>query len=413
MSNRNQNSDCPALSLLVTHLREKNYRQTVIISYASVARQFLRYVRRIGHSIDTVQPEHVQQFMRRRLSKYRRRHGRSPNNPKSWGAGELSAIRMLLRVSCGQWPPSPIRQTASERMLEGILRDYDEWMREVRGLCLSTRENRVAEGMRFMTSFRIEDYAHAISVSRIDAYVTSRAASRRTRRSLKGAIVDLRCFLRYLSISGRIKNDFSGEILVPMCYKLDELPRELHAEHVDKVLRTTRADRSATGRRDYAILMLLATYGLRAGEVLSLRLEDIDWKKDVLRVRRGKSGNYAELPLRSDAGNAILAYLRHGRPKTSDRQVFVRAVAPYTGLAALTTQIRERLAVVGAISPGRRGPHAFRHARAASLLRRGATIKEIGDVLGHRAPESTAVYLRLAIDDLRTVALDIPMGVAR
>jgi integrase len=90
----------------------------------------------------------------------------------------------------------------------------------------------------------------------------------------------------------------------------------------------------------------------------------------------------------------------------------VRAVAPYTGLAALTIQIRERLAVVGAISPGRRGPHTFRHARAASLLRRGAAIKEIGDVLGHRSPESTAAYLRLAIDDLRTVALDIPMGVA-
>jgi site-specific recombinase XerD len=298
-------------------------------------------------------------------------------------------------------------------MLDEVLRGYDDWMREVRGLCLSTRENRIAEALRFMKALRIEDraaWSDDVSIRNIDAYVTSRTVSRRTRTSLKLTTIDLRSFLRYLKISGWIKHDLSGEILVPKCYKLQELPRELSAEHVDKVLETTRADDSAIGRRDYAILMLLATYGLRAGEVTGLRLEDIDWKNDILRVRRGKSGAHAELPLLPHPGNAILAYLRHGRPKTRARQVFVRAVAPYSGLAALTTQIRERLAVVGATSPGRRGPHAFRHARAASFLRRGVTIKEIGDVLGHRSAESTAVYLRLAIDDLRAVALDMPKG---
>jgi integrase len=299
-------------------------------------------------------------------------------------------------------------------MLDEVLRGYDEWMHEIRGLCLSTRENRVAEALRFMKSLRIEDpaaWSDDITISGIDAYVASRTVSRRTRGSLKLATGDLRSFLRYLKISGSIKNDLSGEILVPKCYKLEDLPRELHAEHVDKVLEATRADHSAIGRRDYAILTLLATYGLRAGEVIGLRLEDIDWKNDILRVRRGKSGAYVELPLLPNPGNAILAYLRHGRPKTGARQVFVRTVAPYIGLAALTTQIRERLAGVGATSPGRRGPHAFRHARAASLLRRGVTIKEIGDVLGHRSTESTAAYLRLAMDDLRTVALGMPVGV--
>jgi integrase len=285
-------------------------------------------------------------------------------------------------------------------MLDEILRGYDEWMREIRGLRLCTRENRIAEALRFMKSLRIEDraaWSDDVTISSIDAYVASRTVSRRTRGSLKLATVDLRSFLRYLKISEWIKNDLSGEILVPKCYKLEDLPQELRAEHVDKVLEATRADHSAIGRRDYAILTLLATYGLRAGEVIGLRLEDIDWKNDILRVRRGKSGAFVDL--------------RHGRPKTGARQVFVRTVAPYTGLAGLTTQIRERLAVVGAISPGRRGPHAFRHARAASLLRRGVTIKEIGDVLGHRSTESTAAYLRLAMDDLRTVALDMPVGV--
>ena len=258
---------------------------------------------------------------------------------------------------------------------------------EVRGLCLSTRENRIAEALRFMKSLRIEGRAawSTTSMSGIDAYVASVTVSRRTRGSLKSATVVLRRLLRYLKISGWIKHDLGGEILVPKCYKLEDLPRELRAEHVDKVLETTRADHSAIGRRDYAILTLLATYGLRAGEIIGLRLEDIDWKNDILRVRRGDSGAYGKLRLLPHPGNTILAYLRHGRPKMGARQVFVRTVAPYTGLAALTTQIRQRLAVVGATSPGRRGPHAFRHARAASLLREGVTIKEIGDVLGHRS----------------------------
>ena len=414
MHDQNHNHGWPELALLVAHMSEKGYRQRVIVSYKAIAGQFLRYLRRIKISIDTVQSEHVQRFSERRLSKYRRRHGRSPSDTQSWRAREVSAIRLLLRVLRGKWPPSLILRSASESMLDEVLRGYDEWMREIRGLCLSTRENRIAEALRFMKSLRIEDcaaWSDEVSISGIDAYVASRTVSRRTRGSLKSATINLRSFLRYLNISGWIKNDLSDEILVPKLYKLEDLPRELHAEHVDKVLEVMRADRSAIGRRDYAILTLLATYGLRAGEVIGLRLEDIAWKNDILRVRRGKSGAYAELPLLSQPGNAILAYLRHGRPKTGARQVFVRTVAPYTGLAALTTQIRKRLAVVGATSPGRRGPHAFRHARAASLLRGGVTIKEIGDVLGHRSTKSTAVYLRLAMDDLRSVALNMPAGV--
>jgi integrase/recombinase XerD len=414
MHDQNPNYEWPELALLVVHMSEKGYSRRVIVNYKAIARQFLRYLRRIRISIDSVQSEHLQTFMRRRLSKYRRRHDRSPSDPQSWRAWEVSAIRMLLRVLRGQWPPSPIPRSALESMLDEVLRGYDEWMREIHGLCLSTRENRIAEALRFMKSLRIEDcvtWSDDVSISDIDAYVASRTVSRRTRQSLKSATVDLRSFLRYLKISGWTRNDLSGKILIPKCYKLEDLPRELRAEHVDKVLEATRADHSAIGRRDYAILMLLATYGLRAGEIIGLRLEDIDWKNDILRVRRGKSGAYAELPLLPHPGNAILAYLRHGRPKTGARQVFVRTVAPYTGLAALTTQIRTRLAIVGATSPGRRGPHAFRHARAASLLRGGVTIKEIGDVLGHRSTETTAAYLKLAIDDLRTVALDIPMGV--
>jgi len=249
-------------------------------------------------------------------------------------------------------------------------------------------------------------------VSKIDAYVKSRSVFRRSRASLKLATIDLRSFLRYLKVSGRIERDFSEAVVGPKCYKLEGVPFALQANEISRVLEAARADHSPMGRRDYAILTLLATYGLRACEITRLRLEDIDWKNGVLRVRHAKSSIYSELPLEPEPGNAIVTYLRHGRPKTDVREVFVRTVAPYVALAALTTQIRERLATVGAVAARRRGPHAFRHARAASLLRAGVLIKTIGDVLGHRSSDSTASYLKLAVDDLRMVALEIPSEVS-
>ena len=188
----NQNHEFPELALLVAHMSEKGYRRRVIVNYKVIAKQFLRYVRHIRMSIDVVQSEHVQRFLRRRLSKYRRRHGRSPSDPQSWRAREVSAIRMLLRVLRGQWS-SPIPQPAPESMLDEVLHGYDEWMREIRGLCLSTRENRIAEALRFTKSLRIEGraaWSDDISISGIDAYVASRTVSRRTRGSRFCAIWD-------------------------------------------------------------------------------------------------------------------------------------------------------------------------------------------------------------------------------
>lgn len=159
MHDQNHNYECPELALLVAYMSEKGYRRGVIVNYKAIAGQFLRYLRNIGISIDTVQSEHAQRFLRRRLSKYRRRHSRSPSDPQNWRAREVSAIRMLLRVLRGQSPPSPIPRSAPESTLDEVLRGYDEWMREIRGLCLSTRENWIAEALRFMKSLRIEDRA--------------------------------------------------------------------------------------------------------------------------------------------------------------------------------------------------------------------------------------------------------------
>jgi integrase/recombinase XerD len=185
---------------------------------------------------------------------------------------------------------------------------------------------------------------------------------------------------------------------------------------VEKILSITRQDRTAKGLRDYAILMLLAKYGMRAGEITRLRLEDVDWRKEIIRVRHTKTGETSYLPLLPEVGEAILDYLQKVRPKTSCREVFIRRRAPYRAFnngSSLYTAIRSRIDAAEVPAGGKRGPHAFRHARAVSMIRASASLKEIGDILGHRASDSALAYLKLASEDLRAIALDIPVEVKR
>jgi integrase len=162
------------------------------------------------------------------------------------------------------------------------------------------------------------------------------------------------------------------------------------------------------GYRDYAILLLLSTYGLRDGEITHLRLEDIDWRAETFHIRHSKTGANSQLPLMAEVGEAVLNYLRLGRPKSAAREIFIRTRAPYRPLASLYSEVRWRLEAASVKPPGKCGPHAFRHARAVTLLRASVSRKVIGDLLGHRSEESTLPYLKLATEDLRAIVLEIP-----
>jgi len=160
--------------------------------------------------------------------------------------------------------------------------------------------------------------------------------------------------------------------------------------------------------------MLISKYGIRSGEITTLRLDDVDWRKEVIRIRHSKTGAISYLPLLPEVGEAVLKYLQDSRPKTSFREIFIRACAPYRPFrcgSSLYRLVRHRLEAANVITTGKRGPHAFRHARAVSMLRATVSVKDIGDLLGHRAADSTLVYLKLATEDLRAVALEIPTGV--
>jgi integrase len=260
-----------------------------------------------------------------------------------------------------------------------------------------------------------EDSAGAINLGAmrladIDAYVQSRCPALR-RVSRKNVTQQLRCFLKFLHVTGRTALDLAVGVISPTLYACEAMPSLLEPEQISSVLASTRQDHSAKGLRDYAILMLLANYGLRAGEIAQLRLEDVDWRADRFSVRHTKTGFQSVLPLVPAVGDALLDYLRRGRPVTDAREVFVHAKAPYRPFSrgsSLYLLVRLRVEAAGVSPVGKRGPHTFRHARAVSLLRASETTKTIGDLLGHRSAKSTRPYLKLATNDLREVALEIP-----
>jgi site-specific recombinase XerD len=408
-----RSSNDARLKQLTAHLKNERYGRTVMRNYTAAVNRFLVYLERKQVAVESAQSSDVESYVTalRFRRRYRKRHGRVSNGLRKL---HRSAIHMLLRLVHGRWPVLPPPNDEYESLHNEIVRGYDTWMSDLRGLAAETRYDCCAEADRFLKWLRESaGKLAAVTVTDIDAYMQSRGASVR-RTSLKGIATRLRSFLRHLHFARIIDRDLSTAVIGPTLYAYEGIPSALRAEDVQKVLKVTRRDHSAIGRRDYAILMLLSTYGLRAGEITSLRLEDIDWKHSRLHVRHSKTGAHSTLPLLSEPGEGILDYLRDGRPETGLRELFIRSRAPYRAFAcgsSLYTLIGRRLAMAAVIPTGKKGPHAFRHARAVTLLRSKVPLKLIGDVLGHRSTRSTGAYLKLATEDLRSVALEIPAEV--
>ncbi len=256
------------------------------------------------------------------------------------------------------------------------------------------------------------DGLHRLGPADLDAFLAWRMAGLR-RATRSGVCQGLRVFLRYLHGAGYLDRDLAACVSAPSRYHNEAMPRTFTKAEVEQMLAEARVDRSAIGRRDYAILLLLATYGLRAGEIVRLRLEDIDWRREQFWITQSKSGRTSQLPLVPSVGEAILDYLRHGRPVSEHRSVFLRHRVPYSPFKrgnCLTAVVGRHVHRCGLQPTGRHGAHAFRYARAVSLLRAAVPLKAISDLLGHSSSSSTDGYLKLATDDLRDVGLELPQG---
>jgi site-specific recombinase XerD len=248
---------------------------------------------------------------------------------------------------------------------------------------------------------RLEELSPAI----LSAFVVERASSGLAKTTVREGAGILRVFLRYAHREGLIARDLSGAVGWPQAYRLATIPRSISWEDVNKVLAGVD-QRTAAGRRDYAILLLLVTYGLRGREVAALTLDDIDWKRERLAIPERKAGHSTAFPLSMAVGEALVAYLKDGRPRTADRHVFFRAVAPVRpiGPAAISGRARHYLLKAGIDVP-RPGSHTLRHSTVQRLVDSHFDLKTIGDFIGHRSAASTEIYAKIAVDSLRQIAM--------
>jgi site-specific recombinase XerD len=315
-----------------------------------------------------------------------------------------SCALQLLGESVPPWRPP-----ASLPRRSPLLTAYGEYRRRHRGVSAATLKWDLDTASAFVKSLRSRGRGIAgLRVADIDRFVDG-LSTRLSRRTVAGACSALRCFLRFLFTTRRLRYDFAPCVVAPR-YRIDEgPPRALPWDTVRRILRAIPRDRPL-GLRDFAMLLLMASYGLGGAEAVHLGLDDVDWRAGILRVRRRKTGVPLELPLLPAVARALAAYIRRGRPRrTLVRNVFVTSSLPHNSLttAAIRHRIREyarRADVAVAIL----GCHAFRHSHATRQVDAGAPPKIVGDILGHFRPASTSVYVRVAFRRLRTVALPVP-----
>lgn len=259
---------------------------------------------------------------------------------------------------------------------------------------------------------RLADYLKRVGVSSLSelspqllsSFVVETAPkfAPNTRRDLCGVI---RTFLRYLHRERILDEDLSVTFEIPRLFRLSNTPRSITWGEMRKVLEVVDR-RTVRGRRDYAILLMLVTYGLRACEVANLTLDDIDWRHERLQIPNRKAGNCTAYPLAGVVADALIDYLKNGRPETSERRLFLRVVAPAGpfGNGGVAASVALYLHKAG-IKVHRAGSHTLRHTCVQRLIDAEFPLKTIGDYVGHRRSQSTEVYAKVAIETLREVAI--------
>ena len=324
--------------------------------------------------------------------------------------GKMSTIRRYVDYLRGEGAIPPAKPGAEQPSpIANLICRYEIYMRKERGLTTATVDNY----RPFVHRLLVDCFGDGVlrlrelEPSNISGFILRHAHSMSPGRA-KLMVTAFRSFFRFLLQHGEIEVDLAATVPTVADWRLATVPRYIAIEDVERML--AGCDRgTATGRRDYAILLLLSRLGLRAGEIVALELDDIDWRAGEITVP-GKGLRRDRLPLLADVGEALADYLRRGRPQCKARQVFVCMKAPLRGFAnsaAVTTIVRRALDRVG-LQPPFKGAYLLRHSLATGMLRRGASMREIGEVLRHRVPNTTEIYAKVDFEGLRALALPWP-----
>jgi site-specific recombinase XerD len=344
-------------------------------------------------------PEHLERYL-----EYRSHH-------RHYRSGDAAIVRRLLKLlrEKGIVALAPLTELTPAQRLEGEFRQYLERERKLSPatvfLYLPVARRFLAEcfadGELWLNSLRASDVVRFVQHEAVRLHHPKRA---------KLMTTALRSFLQYARYSGLISIDLRSSVPTVANWSMASLPKGLTSEDVQRLLAHCNRH-TATGCRDWAILLLLARLGLRAGEVVGLTLDDLDWERGELCIRASK-GNFDRLPIPQDVGAAMADYLRRLRPSCSSRQVFVRMRAPHRGFAnsvAICSIVRRALERAG-LNPAHKGAHLLRHSVATHMLRQGASLAEIGELLRHRNQQTTMIYAKVDLDLLRPLALPWPGG---
>ena len=382
---------------LVAH----RYREAVVAQHLREWVRLTIYVDAHGGALpSSVHAPEVQAYLAQRL----------PHGSASRRRFIRASARILLetderghvRRRCGIAPARPLGTG-----FEPAVRVYGLFLREHRGLAdrtISKRARQLGQFAEFVEQAGVPTLAHltAAPVQRFFTQLSQQPATRLTYG------VTVRSFLRWAFVEGRLAMDLTAATIATRHHRHTGLRDVLSDDELTRLL--TTVDRvSAIGRRDYAVLMLAARYGLRPSDIRQLRLDDVQWRAEVIALRQAKTGRALVLPLLPDVRAALIAYLRDGRPATDARQVFIRHRAPFEPFVAtnnLNTIMRTALRRAGLDQrPGRRGLYLFRHTLATRMLAAQCPIKTIGDVLGHVLTDTTMEYANVDLAALRRVAL--------
>jgi site-specific recombinase XerD len=322
--------------------------------------------------------------------------------------GERTLLRWWLDHlrSRGDIPPPP---KVAPSALDRALHAYTDYLVQERGLVGRT----VRHYTHCVRGFLTERFGRGpLRLSRLRQADTNQHLQRKSAafcpNTLHGWTAALRAFFTFLRWRGDIHTDLASGVPTVACWRLSTVPKFIEPAQVQRLLASCD-QHTVRGQRDYTILLLLARLGLRAGEVVALRLEDLHWEVGEMLVR-GKGQRLDRLPIPADVGRALARYLRQGRPRCSVRQVFVRLNAPHREFACpsdISTIVRQAMDRAG-LHPPCRGAHVLRHSLATHMLQRGASLAEIGEVLRHRAPTSTEHYSKVALAALRPLAQPWP-----